>query len=279
LGANLSNASLSSANISNVNFRSATLNGANLSGADSRGADFTNAVLTGAVLTNSIQSNGHVNGLDLSAGQTLLVRDYDGDPNRDPVLAPIRITVDQHFAMSAGGNLRIEFEGDAWDSTISFAPGIAVALSGMLELTFAPDVNLATQIGRTINLFNWTGVAPTGVIAVSSPYTWNLSNLYTTGDVVLTGVPPLAMGDFNNDGMIDAADYVVWRKTNGTQDAYNAWRTHFGTSLGNGAHASGTTGVSTVPEPAALFLLLFGAAVLLHWRRCLTLSLNNSHFA
>jgi uncharacterized protein YjbI with pentapeptide repeats len=267
LGADLGNASLSSANISNVNFRSTTLTGANLSGADARGADMTNAVLTGAVLTNLIQPNGHVNGLDLGPGQTLLVRDYDGDPIRDPVLAPIRITVDQHFAMSAGGNLRIEFEGDAWDSTISFAPGIAVARGGTLELTFAPDVNLATQIGRTINLFNWMGVAPTGAFAVSSPYTWNLSGLYTTGDVVLTGVPPLAMGDFNNDGIIDAADYVVWRKTNGTQDAYNVWLTHFGTSLGNGAYASGTTGVFTVPEPAALFLLLLGAAIVPYWRR------------
>ena len=30
---------------------------------------------------------------------------------------------------------------------------------------------------------------PTGAFAVSSPYTWNLSNLYTTGEVTLTAVP------------------------------------------------------------------------------------------
>ena len=30
------------------------------------------------------------------------------------------------------------FDADAWDSTISFAPGIPVTLGGTLELTFAP---------------------------------------------------------------------------------------------------------------------------------------------
>ena len=60
------------------------------------------------------------------------------------------------------------FDADAWDSTISFAPGISVTLGGALELTFAPDVSLTSQIGRTFNLFNWTGVNPTGSFAVST---------------------------------------------------------------------------------------------------------------
>ena len=94
--------------------------------------------------------------------------------------------------MDATGTLRLVFDADPWDSTISFAPGIPVARGGTLELTFAPDVNLATQIGRTIDLFDWTGVTPTGAFTVSSPYTWNLSKLYTTGEVTLTAVPEFA---------------------------------------------------------------------------------------
>jgi hypothetical protein len=81
------------------------------------------------------------------------------------------------------------FEADAWDSTISFAPGIPVALAGTLELTFADDVNPASQVGRTFDLFDWTGVTPTGAFAVSSRYTWDLSNFYTTGEVTLTAIP------------------------------------------------------------------------------------------
>ena len=86
-----------------------------------------------------------------------------------------------------------------------------MTLGGTLELTFAAGVDVATQSGRTIDLFDWTGVTPTGAFTVSSPYTWNLSNLYTTGEVTLTAVPSLP-GDFNHDGTVDAADYVVWRK-------------------------------------------------------------------
>jgi hypothetical protein len=91
--------------------------------------------------------------------------------------------------MDPGGTLRMVFEADAWDSTISFAPGIPVTLGGKLELTFAAEVNLASQVGRTFDLFDWTGVNPTGAFAVSSPYAWDLSNLYTTGQVTLTAIP------------------------------------------------------------------------------------------
>ena len=122
-------------------------------------------------------------------------------------------------------------------------------------MTFAPGVNVATQSGRTIDLFDWTGVTPTGAFTVSSPYTWNLSNLYTTGEVTLTAVPSLP-GDFNHDGTVDAADYVVWRKTDGTPAGYNAWRTHFGQPAGSGSVASAN---ATVPEPTTLVMLIVAA--------------------
>ena len=94
-----------------------------------------------------------------------------------------------------------------WGSTISFAPGIPVTLGGVLELTYAPGVNLAGEIGRTIDLFDWTGVNPTGAFTVTSPYTWDLSNLYTTGEVTLSNVPGLfVLGDFNRDGQLSAND-------------------------------------------------------------------------
>jgi len=102
---------------------------------------------------------------------------------------PRPITVDEHLTMAPGGALRMVFEADAWDSTISFAPGIPVALGGTLELTFAADVNLASQVGRKFDLFDWTGVNSIGAFTISSSYDWDLSNLYTAGEVTLTGVP------------------------------------------------------------------------------------------
>ena len=58
---------------------------------------------------------------------------------------------------------------------------------------------------------------------------------------------PLASnGDFNGDGSVDAADYIAWRKNDGTQDGYDAWRVNFGTQPG-----TGTASASAVPEPHA----------------------------
>ena len=125
----------------------------------------------------------------MNAGDLLAVRDYDGKTEFGFEYPPIPITVDQQFTMGPGGTLRMVFEADAWDSTVSFAPGIPVTLGGTLELTFAADVNPATQVGRTFYLFDWTGVSPTGGFAVSSPYAWDLSKLYTTGEITLTAVP------------------------------------------------------------------------------------------
>jgi hypothetical protein len=55
------------------------------------------------------------------------------------------------------------------------------------------------------------------------------------------------VGDYNFDGMVDAADFVVWRKSDGEQPEYEAWRENFGSS------ASGAGNVqAAVPEPTSL---------------------------
>jgi hypothetical protein len=233
----------------------ANLTNANLSSADARGANFQFATLTGANTSNLIQSNGHIAGLDLTTGASLVVRDYDGNPAASPPTGPLPIVVDQHLATDATATLQLVFDADPWDSTISFAPGIPVALGGTLELAFAPGFDVATQSGRTIDLFDWTGVTPTGAFAVSSPYTWNLTNLYTTGEVTLAAVPSFP-GDFNHDGTVDAADYILWRKIDSTPAGYNAWRAHFGQTSGSGAGARAN---STVAEPATWTLLIVAA--------------------
>jgi probable HAF family extracellular repeat protein len=69
-------------------------------------------------------------------------------------------------------------------------------------------------------------------------------------------VEPTLPGDFNLDGTVNAADYVVWRKTDGTQFGYDTWRAHFGQSFfGSGVDVSVSLGV---PESASLTLLAIG---------------------
>ena len=193
-GTDLTGANLSQANLTNANFAGsyqycddyhcygaagANLTGANLSGADGRGANFQFAVLTGANTANLIQSYGNIAGLDLTAGASLVVRDYDGNPAAYPTPAsPLSIVVDERLAMDATGTLRLMFDADPWDSTIYFAPGIPVTLGGTLDLTFAPaSTSPPKAAGRSTFL-----IGPTSRPPARSPFpapTPGTSPIYT----------------------------------------------------------------------------------------------------
>lgn len=77
-------------------------------------------------------------------------------------------------------------------------------------------------------------------------------------------------GDFNYNGIVDAVDYIVWRKTDGTSAEYNTWRTNFGLGFGTGSGAalpSAASLLAAVPEPTTEVLLLFAASGLCFGRR------------
>jgi predicted esterase len=79
-----------------------------------------------------------------------------------------------------------------------------------------------------------------------------------------------AASDYNQDGVIDAADYVVWRKNDGTTAGYNSWRNNFGRSLftgsGAGAIRAATNSVDpqspAIPEPTTIATLLIGVMLM-----------------
>ena len=69
-------------------------------------------------------------------------------------------------------------------------------------------------------------------------------------------------GDFNHDGIVDAADYTVWRDgldTLYTLDDYGVWKAHFGESIAGGSGRAATTGTA-VPETSTLVTTLIGLA-------------------
>jgi hypothetical protein len=71
-------------------------------------------------------------------------------------------------------------------------------------------------------------------------------------------------GDFNDDGTVDAADYIVWRKTDGTPSGYDEWRANFGRTVAAGGSVAVTTtgeppgSTAAVPEPGAAMLFTLG---------------------
>ncbi|HEY4232818.1 MAG TPA: dockerin type I repeat-containing protein [Lacipirellulaceae bacterium] len=83
-------------------------------------------------------------------------------------------------------------------------------------------------------------------------------------------------GDYNNDGVVDAADYAVWRDTlgstadrradgdnNGTVNSadYAMWMENFGAMSGAGGSGAASNSLA-VPEPTSIAVLLLGAAAL-----------------
>jgi hypothetical protein len=84
-------------------------------------------------------------------------------------------------------------------------------------------------------------------VALGVRVAWETHRDYWIDHVVVsTTVIP---GDYNNNGAVDAADYVVWRKNDGTQQGYDIWRANFGRTADTGAAAGAN---AAVPEPTAL---------------------------
>jgi hypothetical protein len=106
------------------------------------------------------------------------------------------------------------------------------------------------------------GVAPAGTVSVRAKAGAKMmfNNVAIPGsqsaffdDLSLMLADSVLPGDFNGDGSVDAADYVVWRKTDLSPEGDNEWRTNFGRTSGGAA-----LGASAVPEPACLLLIVAG---------------------
>lgn len=85
---------------------------------------------------------------------------------------------------------------------------------------------------------------------------------------VLTTFDVTLVGDYNHDNIVDAADYVEWRKNDGTQIGYDKWRANFGSSaIGSRTAADHLQLSGAVPEPSTFFLASIAIVGLLFCRR------------
>jgi hypothetical protein len=141
------------------------------------------------------------------------------------------------------------------------------------DLAEAPDGNgfLAGILGFINGSGNISRYAFDGTLlntfAASGQGGFTEATAFVVVPTQVTGI----IGDFNNDGVVSAADYAVWRKasptatlpnddTPGVVDSsdYADWRANFGKSAAAG---SAMLGGDSEPEPAGVVLLLCAIVV------------------
>jgi Aspartyl protease len=196
--------------------------------------------------------------------------------NRGGTVAPGngigKLEIEGRFASDSAGTLAIELGGLiaatqydqlAVDGSVALAGNLAVSLANLGGGSFVPSV------GDAFTIITATEGVGGSFDAIDAPggYNWNV--VYGISSVTLSvGVP----GDYNDDGIVNAADYTVWRNSFGTvgsnlpadgngsglvdEGDYAIWKMHFGESLGGGGASS------AVPEPGGIMLLLLAVTVL-----------------
>ncbi len=214
------------------------------------------ATLTSKVFVNAlgtVSGNGSINGEVYSEGT------FKPGPLKGI------LTVAGNFIQATGGDLHIEIGGPLPGMQHDVLNVLGHAhLSGALHVAltdgFLPPLGLIFDI---LNFNSSSGHFTS--LDLPTEFYWNTTNLYTTGAIFAEA--PVIPGDYNYDRTVNAADYVLWRNTDGTPAGYNTWRAHFGQTAGNGAGAAAN---AAVPEPTTLVLLIVTAVGIRLRRRDIT---------
>lgn len=217
------------------------------------------------------------------------------------------LQVSQHNSDLDNPNGRLTPGGDAVDDTLIIGdyvqgptatlaldvggttPGVShdllevagpAAVDGLLELTlingFIPSSNDTFIVAAASNIVGAFNNAANGERVITSDgfgsfvVNYGLSSAFDTNQVVLSDYAPsgLLPGDYNDDGVVDAADYTKWRDHLGDpagslnsdndidggeigQAQYDTWRANYGLP---------TLASISIPEPHAVTLALLGWA-------------------
>jgi hypothetical protein len=136
------------------------------------------------------------------------------------------------------------------------------------------DVDLAADAGGAATVRAFKGQH--NVSGSFGGLTTTVGTTLTTGGKSLGLALPFVLGDYNRNGIVDAADYTVWRDSfgrtvaigvgadgngNGVIDSgdYQVWKLYFGSKLTAGSASA----PANIPEPSSLRLVLIAGAICL----------------
>ena len=228
-----------------------------------------NNVVTGGgtinIAAGTVSGNGTIGGDVTNSGGTT-----------SPGNSPGTLTVDGNYNQGSGGTLAIEIGGTQPGvehdvlNVLGDAP-LAGTLSVSLIDGFTPGggdtFKVLTAAGELTDAGLTLGGSAAGSFTMSIDTTNDWIMLMTAGAGLL--------GDYSGNGIVDAADYTIFRDNLGGDSAvlggngsgaatvvqadYDLWKQNFG--------SSGTGSSAAVPEPSSVVLLLGGWLSVLATRR------------
>ena len=170
------------------------------------------------------------------------------------------LTVNGGVSFGDSSTFAVEVEADAVDKLVAGA------------LSIGADVALDVSVLGSAVEGDYVIAEYLSLTGTFASVTEGFSVSYATPGQIILSVPNIVgglTGDYNENGVVDAADYTLWRDALGTstdlpndpvggvvgQQQYDQWVTNFG--------QTSATSAAGVPEPASATLLLAAAAVCL----------------
>ncbi len=208
----------------------------------------------------AINNSGQVVGISSTTGDTALhAFRYTGTPGAGGVMADLGAlgessqATDINDAGFVVGLAQPSAGGESWATLwLNDVGATIVDLDAWLDA-----VN--PTLGAYWRLRSASGINNDGLVTGDGTYDdgpGGLSDGYRAFVLDVSSLVFAILGDFNLDGVVDAADYTVWRDGLGstyTQADYAVWKSHFGETSGIGSAGASPSRIG-VPEPPAFAL-------------------------
>jgi hypothetical protein len=258
------------------------------------GAQFQGLALSGGDNRAAIAGSGGITNITIQDNASFVIQ-------QDLYMTPVSTGTAASTLSVRGPDATVEINGDLFMSydpvaqSESLDPStLKAVITGNSHTTIdVGDVaqiqfgNLAVEFdgyspvgGESYTLLTASSIMGTAFRAMSLPtlptgLSWDLDVGTTSIMLNVTGTLPGVQGDYNGNGIVDAADYVLWRNggplmndpTQGIQpEDYDFWRSRFGRTSGSGSAAA-----DAVPEPAVVmhvFAVLVSALTCVRRRGC-----------